>query len=224
MKERPILSSGPMIRAIQEGRKTQTRRVIRGYGNTPHYGKLLGDWALSEEPRQWDGKEYPWKYQGKRNPKEGDWIWVLQCDVDDTFAHLLTCPYGQPGDLLWIRETWMPGAIATPDKPYYRASVSDVEEWDKTWKWHPSIYMPKKYARLWLRITNVRAERLQEIPLEDLIAEGTVGGNGTIPGAEYCPTARQHFRYVWDSLNAKRGYSWESNPWVWVVEFERIER
>ena len=185
MKERPIIFSGPMVRAILEGRKTQTRRIRKiGTG---------------------------------------------------------LCPHGQPGDLLWVRETW--GAIHRGDSSPIRGQPFDAEIvyrvdgdpdlpdaslWE-SFKWHPSIHMPKKYARLWLRIINVRVERVQEISEGDAKAEGIpeCKHRGEEMICAFCPDRGlcvDGFIGLWDSLNAKRNYSWESNPWVFVLEFERIYR
>ena len=175
MKERPIIFSGPMVRAIQEGRKSQTRRVV----------KLQPIAPLSQLVDTPD-------------------LWTFTC-CDREWR----CPYGQSGDLLWVRETW-----ASPKMQkgyvYYRA---DENDFGLTWK--PSIHMPKWATRLWLRITNVRVERVQEISEEDARAEGVLSWEeGSAHGNCY-----DGFAEVWDSLNTRRGYSWESNPWIWVLEF-----
>jgi hypothetical protein len=191
MSERPVLFSGEMVRAILEGRKTQTRRVV-----------------LLPKTRQQP------LYQPTH---QGGGMWA------DSHCLPFRCPYGEPGDLLWVRETWFnPDYEAcgtkTNEMSYYRATdVSDE------WSWRPSIHMPKWAARLWLRVTDVRVERLQDISEEDARAEASVkrqlktnygGGN----------SATWHFRRLWDSINAKRGYGWDTNPWVWVVSFEREDK
>lgn len=130
------------------------------------------------------------------------------------------CPYGQVGDVLWVRETWDFGY------PYaYKADGALPIT-----KWRPSIHMPKAACRLFLRITNVRVERLQDISEEDAIAEGVsrypkspiYGYKNYLHEDMYCLTAVDSFRTLWHSINGEQ--SWNDNPWVWVVEFERIEK
>lgn len=125
------------------------------------------------------------------------------------------CPYGVPGDRLWVRETWAPLT-----KGYaYRA--------DQLWnaspagRWHPSIHMPRVANRITLEVTGVRVERLREISDADCIAEGAPGGHGSIPGYLYNATPLEHYRFIWETINGAG--SWDVNPWVWVVEFRRIE-
>ena len=121
------------------------------------------------------------------------------------------CPYGQVGDRLWVRETF---CYHTTQGIVYKA---DYPESPLLWK--PSIHMYKCDSRITLEITEIRVERLQEITEEDANKEGNPypdrGGKGSLPPLWW-------FKKLWDSLNAKRGYSWESNPWVWVISFKRI--
>ena len=128
-----------------------------------------------------------------------------------------------PGDILWVRETW------THDNYEgfvdYRADFSDEEVKTLDVKWRPSIFMPREAARIFLRVTNVRVERLQEIATDDAKAEGVLQP-GVIPSNTLIRNTegsipRTNFKILWDSLNASRGFSWEQNPWVWVISFER---
>ncbi len=193
MDERPILFSGPMVRAILDGRKTQTRRVM---------------------------KEQPYHASRCRAPRLEDDGWYFTTEEPEGIYignGPYRCPYGQPGDLLWVRETWRDPFDA--DIPVYRADKATA--WENL-KWRPSIHMPKKYARIWLRVTDIRAERVQEISTEDCYSEG-------VKPSYYQPHTPHGdravwivFQETWDSINAKRGYSWESDPWVWVVSFERV--
>lgn len=202
MKERPILFSAPMVRAILAGQKTQTRRAAKpvrhpDLGNTYDPGALV----LEHEPQH----------------------------VIDR-----ACPYGQPGDRLWVRETWQ--HANSPHGPYepgctcfYRADYwDDPHGMDgekspegKYRTWIPSIHMPRAASRINLEVMHVRVEKLQDISEADAIAEGAPGGHGSIPGYPYAATSHEHYRHIWESING-RG-SWEKNPWVWVVEFKRIE-
>lgn len=143
-------------------------------------------------------------------------------------------PRYQPGDILWVRETWC-NINKTGIEPeyYYKADSIAAEDYDSTeWKWRPSIFMPREAARIWLRVTDVRCERVQEITKDDAWSEG-VGSSDPFdyqepdwyaentPNTDYTIST---FAGLWESLNAKRGYSWDSNPWVWVISFERCEK
>lgn len=130
------------------------------------------------------------------------------------------CPYGQPGDRLWVRETW-----AEDGSRYtYRAT-------NETWAWHwaPSIFMPRAASRITLEITDVRVERVQDISEEDARAEGVtreLRGPRTYPdrhAARSHETYRDAYMRLWDALNAKRGCGWAVNPWVWVISFQRAQ-
>ena len=210
IRERPILMSAEMVRAILDGRKTQTRRVV---SRQPHsFG----------EPRWW----LPFGEDVLRPPSE-------EAYREEAIRR---CPYGQPGDRLYVRETWamaacfdhlapkdIPETARSMDRCYYRHGGKVFTE-----GWHqlrPSIHMPKWAARIWLEVTAIRVGRVQQITEEDAEAEGVNGGCLSCGKLDPCgcltprPDHRDSFVYLWDSLNAKRGYSWESNPWVFVVEF-----
>lgn len=211
-KDRPILFSGAMVHAILEGRKTQTRRVIK-FARVPYEPDSHNVWKC------WNG-----------SPSKGNWSHQWQ-DGD----LVLRCPYGKPGDRLWVRETFIPdppidgwsGDISwngcgrpisgvpehyrSPEHCIFRAS------WDGSdLKWRPGIHMPRWASRLTLQITKIRAERVQQITNEDAQAEGCDFR------ISKTPNYANAFAILWDSINAKRGFSWEVNPWVWVVEFRRI--
>jgi hypothetical protein len=185
-----------MIRAILAGTKTQTRRVCK------HYGAMMSH-----------------------------------------FEHAGPSPYGGVGDTLWVRETWAihfmfddlsPAAAYAqhPDNRWYRADGDDAlsdrgcPASGRRGKWRPSIHMPRAASRLTLRVTSVRVERLQEITDADAIAEGIVDARGTTTLHADEPLSSQlphlAFRALWESLNAERA-PWASNPFVWVIAFERIE-
>lgn len=196
MKATPLLFTVDMIRALLDGRKTQTRRIVR-----------RTDAGRVKAPRS------------SRN-------WHL----DDPDA-VKACPYGGPGDLIWVRETW--GVLYQQfrndrDEPtWYRAS-GDLESLPT---WYPSIHMPRWRSRLTLELTEVRLQRVQDISEQDAEAEGIecIGGNFSCsPWRDYSKEQRYKFfsapsasfRSLWDSINAKRGYSWDSNPWVWALTFK----
>lgn len=189
-KERPILFSGPMVRAILAGKKTQTRRVIKpqpvDLGN--------GCWTLGEK------------------------VCVSDAEMEDHLFHEVYGTKGTPygamyesgGDRIWVRETfgqfW--GGV------HYRATDDRPDLADQNWK--PSIFMPRKLSRITLEITDVRVERLQQITLPDVAAEGFP------PNHEEGWDTTEGFRKLWDKLNGKT-HSWESNPWLWVIEFKRVQ-
>ena len=185
MKEHPILFSGEMVKAILEGRKTQTRRVIK---HIPAMGK----------PDDWCGKI--------KNPS------FRQLFGD--YARF--CPYGEPGDRLWVRETW--ADLRSYINETYPNQAPVAYKADDTYlvgeKWKPSIFMPRWASRITLEVVKVRVERVQEISVVDAIAEGI----HPVYGAQSIMCYAQ----LWDSINAKRGYPWDSNPWVWVIEFKRV--
>lgn len=192
MKERPILFSAEMVRAILEGRKTQTRRVIKdGLGDKPidtiEFNGV--SWTIAgDAPSQHMGEVYM-----------NDWSFDLRC------------PFGVPGDRLWVRETWhYRGGNNIEPSPGFVSYRADGEFTLPGYEWRPSIFMPRWASRILLEVTTVRVERLQEISWEDHIAEGTPIG--------------MTFSELWDSINAKRDYPWESNPWVWAITFKRIEQ
>ena len=198
MKSRPILFTGPMVRAILDGRKTQTRRLVKPEhlkgSNSPHeILHLLGPQLFNE------ARKY--------------------------------CPYGAPGDRLWVKETFR---LSTSDDcshydscsckvgvPTYRATCGfDREEGDPPWK--PSIFMPRKYSRIILEITSIRVERLKDISEEDAKAEGCVPQFWPSERVQLGKNAnyRAGYAQLWDEINGAD--SWALNPWVWVVEFKKL--
>lgn len=227
MRELPILFSTPMVQAILEGRKTMTRRVCKDIADCDFKGGLdrepyLGDITLFEKVglRKWDWVKH-----------KNQWLYKLQNAVDGSKTYLLKCPYGQPGDRLWVRETWASycdecksnqgegykdATCAYGDCNRYAYKADD--DGCPGGKWRPSIHMPKEAARIWLEVTNVRVERLQEITEEEAKAEGI------IPSQEAPFTCyRADFEKLWNSLNAKRGYGWDTNPFCWVIEFRKVK-
>lgn len=207
MRERPILFSGPMVRALLAGTKTQTRRIVKApisawLNNANGSHKVL------------DGQVFNYSFE----------------------QHLGNCPYGQPDDRLWVRESFMDlrgtgvehyaadgrrqrYAFAADSPP---GSYSDETRKDYGLKWKPSIHMPRSACRLVLEVTGVRVERLNDISETDAKAEGCAPAwldaddNETVH-ALVAPTYRQGFARLWRDINGAE--SWQANPWVWVVEF-----
>jgi len=206
MKERPILFSGAMVRDILDGRKTQMRRVM---AVQPTNG-----WHFETPPVL--------GHITSPHPKKGRFGAFLRRGIGTDFPEidLAPCPYGQPGDRLWVRETW--GQYrAIPPGIVYRADgalACGAPE-----RWRPSTHMPRTASRIALEIACVRVERLRDISDEDCIAEGiglaesAIGVQMTHPTGESMP--RSLYRAVWERLNGSG--SWDVNPWVWVVKFRR---
>lgn len=182
---KPILFSTPMVQAILAGRKTMTRRVIKFNINMENK-KII----------QRDGKYEIVNSQG--------YGYGRGCYAE---------PRYNPGDILWLRETWCPHTTPTGKWYGYKA---DGDYRDTDYRWHPSIHMSKEAARIFLRVTDVKVERVQDIFKQ-------------APGPD-CDIVKEGFKYgsdfiaLWDNLNTGRGYGWDTNPWVWVISFERIEK
>ena len=219
IKEYPILFSTPMVQAILEGRKTQTRRVVKqSFGWDPI-------WKVSNE---------------------GNGSYCMRTGTQYSVPYF-KCPYGQPGDVLWVRETFLikNGEYPTDWGILYKSDLGVSElEYSKELKvkWKPSLFMPKAACRIFLRITNVRVERLHDINEADAKQEGVEvkeygshpffctrdysykkNSNGFWPGfcADTGDQFSRSFKSLWRSINGEQ--SWNDNPWVWVIEFERVE-
>ena len=211
MNEHPILFSSEMVNSILSGQKTQTRRIVKGdlsiSGNTARYS----------------------------SPNRRSHTWT------DLPYYLSTCPYGIPGDHLWVRETWRAVELDNGnDGILYKAdnhfkSIENSQAAADLWcdayadrkygnKWRPSIFMPRWASRIALAVTDVQVERLQEISEEDAIAEGLQKEVISVGYQNDSVTlrARPKFVYLWDKINSDRGYSFESNPWVWVISFKVV--
>ncbi len=195
---KPIIFNGAMVRAILEGRKTQTRRVIKGLGSK------LGDEYCTE---------------------------LRNGEIVETAT---LCPYGTAGDYLWVRETlnaecWGNGnwrVLYATDKKGVNLNkeiigVDKPLRFGESRKVIPSIHMPKWASRITLEITGVRVERLQDISFSDILDEGIpYQGSGDHDAEAKCYEA---YMALWNKINIKRGYSWEVNPFVWVIEFKRVQ-
>lgn len=224
--EHPILYSAPMIRAKLEGRKTQTRRIIKESFN----GCLTngGPHPCPNDPVVL----IPGTNLGKFFPDEHETIIdypqvraIFHCSTLDVEAK---CPFGKIGDMLWSREAWAGdeyvGYIYRADHPDANLKAGDLDDGEyQIRRWKPSIHQPKVAARIWERITNIRVERLQDISEEDAIAEGVIKfPEGYIFQNylldEVCTSAVHSYRTLWESINGEG--SWELSPWVWCITTE----
>ena len=189
----PILFNTDMVRAILDGRKTVTRRLIKP--------QPQGYFEVNEEP-----------------------MYIYDTDFQQG---RIKSPY-QPGDILYVQETWSP-VFVVPRRYLYKVGCKEAENLPV--KWHPPIHMPKEAARIWLKVKDVRVERLQEITGEQAKTEGAIDNRGFIhsPYNEHdsIHTAKEHYKQIWNSTIKKSDldlYGWDANPWVWVIEFERCEK
>lgn len=195
MSERPIIFSGPMVRAILAGTKTQTRRPIRR--PLAHPG-----WTT-------------YRYFGpSANDPTGKSV-AIECgpDYPDDKSDQVPCPYGAAGDRLYVRETFVGGLYG--QRCVYRASEPDFP----APRWRPAIHMPRVLSRLTLEITRIRVEQLLDISEADAIAEGI--DDGWLVREKVPPPRVLAFRHLWEDINGPG--SWQANPWVWVLEFRRID-
>lgn len=204
--DHPILFSGPMVRAILEGRKTQTRRVIK------------------PQPPHWTWNDHSF-----------DDRCINVAMVDDRDGYYVISRYGKPGNRLWVRETFRElidlGAPLGSSGNYYEYKADDLPNYNPDVKWKPSIHMPRKASRITLEIVSVRVELLQAITPEDVRAEGIKeSGEGywlaPLAGTPDYPWghAQEAYAALWNSINDDRGFGWDSNPWVWVVEFKQVNK
>lgn len=228
IKGRPILFSAPMVRAILASTKTQTRRVVKPQPYIDGQGNFC-----------WNGSNFGQDFNGPH-------IQAIASPIPSSKTKRVHCPYGKPGDRLWVRETWQHSNF--PLGPYdesctvfYRADYLDDPHGPDGEKspegkyrhWAPSIHMPRWASRILLEITGVRVERLQDISAIDAKKEGIEGqfddgpwrnyqrdgfwfpeGKDTAPTLSYCS--------LWESINGPG--SWDANPWVWAIEFRRVEQ
>lgn len=211
--ERGILFSAPMIRAILAGAKTQTRRVLRGTERAAA--------ALAAMPPTCIARVHGQTAEIRASATGEGW-WAR-------------CPYGAAGDRLWVRETWrteerasdlVDGIRLAADDSFH--PIANTREAADAWVdahdngkhagWRPAIFMPRWASRLTLEVTSVRVERVQQISEDDARAEGVAPWRE--PGQEM--TAHERFRELWDSINGERA-PWASDPWVWCVEFKRVQ-
>lgn len=204
MREKPIIFSGPMVRAILENRKTQTRRVIKPQP------------SIQER----------WTERG--------WLHDAERSLPSPKYRVQICPF-VAGQNLWVRETWTYVTLAENEydaaNPLHRRRDDGCpvlmlyraheDAWTFPASWSPSIFMPRWASRITLEVVSVRVERIQDISKADVLAEGIAARDGySLQGV----VAGWHepFAALWDSINKKRGFGWDTNCWVWVIEFKRI--
>lgn len=195
---KPILFNTYMVRAILEGRKTVTRRVVK-----PHFRPGETGWQVITE-----------KHSGK-------YVRIEYLDEWENETRYMIDPF-RPDDILYVRETWA-------EMPYgfvYRADGEEPEGWDSDDRWRPSIHMPKEAARLFLRVTDVRVERLKDITPEQIDAEGCKEWAYSATTGELLPSDPSWFCIAWDNTLKPTDlplYGWDVNPWVWVISFEKMD-
>lgn len=227
--DKPILFSAEMVRAILEGRKTQTRRIVNLKGHAGQQVPLRFKYTIAGWWSVCEGEERFITIGGEK--------------IDGGLIGSIKCPFGKIGNRLWVRETWrlwdsksftsfgepldpdvIEGSLSVYSKEYLKSRPLDYHATNNDeGPWRPSIHMPRWASRITLEITGIRVERLQDITEEDAKAEG-VDLNGPIGNiSEYLkwPYA-YHFANLWESINGLE--SWDANPWVWVIEFKRIDQ
>ena len=215
MAIKPILFNTEMVRAIMDGRKTCTRRLVKPQPDEKH--------------------TYPLGFVTDSTEKKEVGCFGFGINEYGGSIQYAKPPYGYaPGDILYVRETWHKGL----ERYIYRADYSNTEKFYRggkeiEMKWHPSIRMPKDAARIWLKVTDVRVERLQKCGegwCIDIEKEGVTTPQGSIlyvSDDKYHDALRTEFQKLWNSTIKKSdldSYGWDANPWVWVIEFDRCEK
>jgi hypothetical protein len=206
--EKPILFNTEMVKAVLDGKKTQTRRVIK-------FNKL----SNIKKGRLFYSKTFnSWAIEG-----------------GEAHITLVDCPYGKIGDQLWVREKFAIGAVvgAENDESYLSQCKGENDIIPYEWciredigieevKWKPSIFMPRSASRIQLKIKDIRVERVNDVEPGDCLSEGIEACDHYEENPFGCECVIFSFMDLWDSINKKRGYGWDKNPYVWVVEFEVI--
>lgn len=195
MKEKPILFRAHEVRAILDGSKTQTRRIVK------------------------NATGLFWNHTGYRIVmRDGFTFWETHGGIPNEYGPAIPCPYGKPGDRLWVRETWQEVAW-TPTGPRFVYNADGDASPDR---WRPSIHMPRAVSRITLEVESVRVERLNDCSREDARAEGC--RLPVTPGDTVFHVSRNEivsqYAMLWESINGPG--SWEANPWVWVITFKLI--
>lgn len=231
VRERPIIFSAPMVRAILDGRKTQTRRIV-----SPANGIVDGH---ASGKRAWDGPDgcpldllNPDVFaDGGPSPagNPGPYLHVPRKGADTRHR---VYPIWQRGDRLWVRESGVWVDVGFERSVAYRADGEPDATWTRPLRWKPPIHMPRWASRITLEITDVRVQRLQEISEADAWAEGCIRGmpddvGGFFPAEEKCRVgmrgwgcARDWYADLWEEIHGEE--SWDANPWLWTIGFKRI--
>lgn len=210
MKERPILFSAPMVLALLEGKKTQTRRIVKP---PKRYTNTIED--TIRKANTWE-------------PYKDSLGWRMSAGKYNCWSDPFPCPHGVVGDHLWVREAWQPTGVGKElgTQIHYQADGAAI--WHKGYhlsslpqKWRSSIHMFRWASRITLEITEVRVQRLQSISADDAIAEGIQkrSRKAAFPWHVY---AAEDFGILWNKINGEG--AWESNPWVWAITFQRLEK
>lgn len=209
MKERPIIFNAEMVRAVLDGRKSQTRRVIKPQ---PTFIEMSGRWM--------------WKVPKSKQRHNCDTVYTGSREWHE-YAPDGCCPYGVSGDRLWVRETWRVASDWDDTPPCDLPGLCMIPGYDATYaaeadpllsgRWRRSLHMPRWASRITLEVVDIRVERVQDISEDDAHAEGI-----NINSLDMYMAWRDGFRILWKSSNDKRGFGWAVNPWVWVVEFKVI--
>lgn len=205
MKERPILFGAPMVRAILDGRKSQTRRVVKPQPYIDGQGNFC-----------WNSRNFGQDFNGPH-------IQAIASPIPSSKTKRVHCPFGKPGDRLWVREAWATHSCfdAIPPRDLTTRSIHyQADGKAETGKYRQAFHMPRWASRILLEITAVRVERLQDISEDDALAEGVTFKNPVNPG-HAARMGREAFAELWQSINGPD--SWDENPWVWVIEFKRVQ-
>jgi len=251
MKEHSVIYNSEMVRADLEGRKNMTRKPIKHFGNSFHINKLLCHWGCSEPPKQYHDGDRLWHWIGHKPPKEGDWIWELQSEVDDTITAPISNPYGQPGDVLWVRETWAPLAVEYDYESGYCEGLHNVEpnivlnyrkanpnyvshayapyaiayktggEWDECAEDRGFKWKSPRFMPRWACRTTHPITKIKVERLQEITEEDAVKEGLKLLQGGIL----SEFHILWNDLYTKKPeYQWEVNPWVWVIEYDNHNR
>lgn len=237
IKEKPILFNGEMVRAVLDGRKTQTRRVLKVQPPDDRYTmcqlmcstdreltkhKYKHHWCIVSEDKL-EIKECGNEYFKSPYGYKGDQLWVretfaIECNAD------LQDVYTEPNNPLGPVRNVLDGYSECFECPRYRASEPEtILGDDEIMRWRPSIFMPRWASRIQLEVKKIRVERVQDISEKDAISEGIIYSAGG-ESKEFMErnSPKKCFERLWDSINKERGYGWDENPWVWVIEFKKL--
>jgi len=223
IKERPMLFSAPMVCAILDGRKTVTRRPVKGFQIPVEDASVAA------------GERHRWMAIAQRDPRYGFGVFgATEAECAKELEEFAPCPYGRRGERLWVREAWAADAqvdsIAPRDlsqgEPILYPADGSIRQTGCSMitqgRGRPSIHMPRWASRILLEITNVRVERLQDISRADIRAEG-LQCPPELASDDVSPNYRDWYPAAWKELWNSTGGDWDANPWVWIIEFKRVQ-